>query len=239
MCNVSEVVFTYCVTKCVLVTTGYRGTDCSELCPEGTFGEDCAQRCNCKNGAKCSSENGRCNCTAGEPTPNFVCFSQSSACCTIHSWPKRGYTSLYCSIFLSYKFLPTLSPQHFFTFWQEVCCSLTEQFKFSTVIVLIIHILKFRCMKLSLYCLLVWWGWSSFFLSCITLTDGLGWGIVHIATVLRVGWFTAWTHVGGGIFHIYSDWPWSPPLPLFSVYQVFSGGKVARVWLWPPTASSS
>jgi hypothetical protein len=50
----------------LLWLTGYRGTDCSELCPSGTFGEDCAQRCNCKNGAKCSTENGRCNCTSGE-----------------------------------------------------------------------------------------------------------------------------------------------------------------------------
>lgn len=73
----------YCILMYVSVTTGYRGTDCSELCPEGTFGEDCAQKCNCKNGAKCSTENGRCNCTAGELLPIFMCFSQSRAHCRL------------------------------------------------------------------------------------------------------------------------------------------------------------
>jgi hypothetical protein len=90
MCNCLEGVsgHFYCIMTCVCVTTGYRGTDCSELCPQGTFGEDCAQSCNCKNGAKCSSENGRCNCTAGELVPIFVSFGQSRAYGTVRCWLK-------------------------------------------------------------------------------------------------------------------------------------------------------
>lgn len=81
---------TYYILMYVSVIVGYRGTDCSELCPEGTFGEDCAQKCNCKNSAKCSSENGRCNCTAGELVPVCVCFIQGRAHGTVHCWLKRG-----------------------------------------------------------------------------------------------------------------------------------------------------
>ena len=44
---------------------GYRGEQCELLCHEGWYGIDCSQRCDCHNGATCSTETGQCNCTTG------------------------------------------------------------------------------------------------------------------------------------------------------------------------------
>jgi hypothetical protein len=35
------------------------------------------------------------------------------------------------------------------------------------------------------------------------------------------------------------DRSWDPPSPLYNGYRVFSGGKAARAWHWPPTPSSA
>ena len=34
-------------------------------CPEGFYGEDCSEECECQNGASCDDLTGQCNCTAG------------------------------------------------------------------------------------------------------------------------------------------------------------------------------
>lgn len=34
-------------------------------CPQGRFGEQCSQTCECQNGARCDHVSGRCSCTAG------------------------------------------------------------------------------------------------------------------------------------------------------------------------------
>lgn len=44
---------------------GYHGVSCNVTCPEGTYGEDCSNKCQCNNGAKCSPESGMCLCLAG------------------------------------------------------------------------------------------------------------------------------------------------------------------------------
>lgn len=44
---------------------GFTGYLCGETCANGSFGEDCAQKCDCKNGATCSPETGQCQCPAG------------------------------------------------------------------------------------------------------------------------------------------------------------------------------
>eukprot|EP00058_Branchiostoma_floridae_P001873 XP_002587361.1 hypothetical protein BRAFLDRAFT_96244 [Branchiostoma floridae] len=40
--------------------TGFRGDECDEFCPQGRFGADCNQNCNCKNGSNCNIYTGRC-----------------------------------------------------------------------------------------------------------------------------------------------------------------------------------
>lgn len=38
---------------------------CLNTCPEGTYGIDCKEKCQCENGAKCSNINGTCICSNG------------------------------------------------------------------------------------------------------------------------------------------------------------------------------
>jgi hypothetical protein len=39
---------------------GFQGEKCEEICHPGYYGQDCAQKCKCKNGAMCSPETGQC-----------------------------------------------------------------------------------------------------------------------------------------------------------------------------------
>jgi hypothetical protein len=41
--------------------------------------------------------------------------------------------------------------------------------------------------------------------------------------------------VGGEIFRTRPDRPCGPPSILYDGYGVFTGGKTAGVWRWPPT----
>lgn len=50
---------------CVCVCAGWRGSDCSAPCSEGTWGPGCNATCHCANGAKCNLADGSCTCTAG------------------------------------------------------------------------------------------------------------------------------------------------------------------------------
>ena len=34
-------------------------------CPEGFYGDDCTEECECQNGASCDDNTGQCNCTEG------------------------------------------------------------------------------------------------------------------------------------------------------------------------------
>ncbi|XP_046521230.1 N-acetylglucosamine-1-phosphodiester alpha-N-acetylglucosaminidase isoform X2 [Equus quagga] len=44
---------------------GWTGSNCSEACTNGSFGENCAQKCRCQNGAACDPVRGTCTCPAG------------------------------------------------------------------------------------------------------------------------------------------------------------------------------
>jgi len=45
--------------------------------------------------------------------------------------------------------------------------------------------------------------------------------------------------VGGEIFRTSPDRPWGPPSLLYNRYRVFTGGKAAGAWRWPPVPSSA
>lgn len=49
----------------LLLFLGYRGVLCDTTCPEGTYGENCSNECQCNNGAECSPESGKCLCPPG------------------------------------------------------------------------------------------------------------------------------------------------------------------------------
>lgn len=55
----------YLLFNYVRLFLGYRGKSCNETCPEGTYGENCSNECQCSNGAKCSPESGMCLCPTG------------------------------------------------------------------------------------------------------------------------------------------------------------------------------
>ncbi|XP_037669947.1 N-acetylglucosamine-1-phosphodiester alpha-N-acetylglucosaminidase [Choloepus didactylus] len=44
---------------------GWTGSNCSEACTNGSFGEDCARKCQCQNGAACDPVHGTCTCPPG------------------------------------------------------------------------------------------------------------------------------------------------------------------------------
>nr|KAF6441597.1 N-acetylglucosamine-1-phosphodiester alpha-N-acetylglucosaminidase [Rousettus aegyptiacus] len=44
---------------------GWTGSNCSEACTNGSFGEDCAKKCQCQNGAACDPAQGTCTCPPG------------------------------------------------------------------------------------------------------------------------------------------------------------------------------
>ncbi|XP_028375750.1 N-acetylglucosamine-1-phosphodiester alpha-N-acetylglucosaminidase isoform X1 [Phyllostomus discolor] len=44
---------------------GWTGSNCSEACSNGSFGEDCAKKCQCQNGATCDPVLGTCTCPPG------------------------------------------------------------------------------------------------------------------------------------------------------------------------------
>jgi hypothetical protein len=53
---------------------------------------------------------------------------------------------------------------------------------------------------------------------------------------LTTGWTVRGSNSGGGeIFFTRPDRPWGPPSLLYNGYRVFTGGKAAGAWCWPPT----
>ncbi|XP_072798364.1 N-acetylglucosamine-1-phosphodiester alpha-N-acetylglucosaminidase isoform X2 [Vicugna pacos] len=44
---------------------GWTGSNCSEACTNGSFGEECAKKCQCHNGATCDPVQGTCTCPPG------------------------------------------------------------------------------------------------------------------------------------------------------------------------------
>jgi hypothetical protein len=53
---------------------------------------------------------------------------------------------------------------------------------------------------------------------------------------LATGWTVRESNPGGGeIFRTHPDRPWGPPSLLYNRHRVFTGGKTAGAWCWPPT----
>ncbi|PIK54330.1 hypothetical protein BSL78_08758 [Apostichopus japonicus] len=44
---------------------GFLGSDCTEICPDGFYGQNCSTSCECVNLRSCNHVNGSCNCTDG------------------------------------------------------------------------------------------------------------------------------------------------------------------------------
>ncbi|PRD22151.1 UNVERIFIED_CONTAM: Multiple epidermal growth factor-like domains protein 11 [Trichonephila clavipes] len=44
---------------------GWKGGNCELPCSSDYYGQDCAQKCECENGATCNPVDGSCTCTPG------------------------------------------------------------------------------------------------------------------------------------------------------------------------------
>ncbi|XP_006895303.1 PREDICTED: LOW QUALITY PROTEIN: N-acetylglucosamine-1-phosphodiester alpha-N-acetylglucosaminidase [Elephantulus edwardii] len=54
-----------CIESGCSCKAGWTGSNCSEACTNGSFGQDCAQKCQCQNGAACDPVHGTCTCPPG------------------------------------------------------------------------------------------------------------------------------------------------------------------------------
>ncbi|XP_078396917.1 N-acetylglucosamine-1-phosphodiester alpha-N-acetylglucosaminidase isoform X4 [Cetorhinus maximus] len=48
-----------------LCDAGWMGTNCSDVCPNGFYGDGCSQKCHCINGGNCDHIHGTCSCLPG------------------------------------------------------------------------------------------------------------------------------------------------------------------------------
>ena len=87
ICDMSK---SNCLIHCVIILP------CYLACPEGFYGQDCSQTCDCLNGATCSPFDGTCTCAEGytgtrcetrklEPTTVALLFIYVVRCSTILS----------------------------------------------------------------------------------------------------------------------------------------------------------
>ncbi|GIX92062.1 hypothetical protein CEXT_634731 [Caerostris extrusa] len=57
---------------------GYTGIKCEEVCPIGTWGKNCAESCDCKNGGKCLPDTGK----SATAKNNAICDKAEGCICT-------------------------------------------------------------------------------------------------------------------------------------------------------------
>ncbi|KAJ7305715.1 hypothetical protein JRQ81_010081 [Phrynocephalus forsythii] len=70
-----------CTEEGCVCDAGWLGTDCKEVCPEGSYGDVCAQKCLCVNGGRCDPVSGSCTCPDGY---------QGALCEEACSWGRYG-----------------------------------------------------------------------------------------------------------------------------------------------------
>ncbi|XP_072838621.2 N-acetylglucosamine-1-phosphodiester alpha-N-acetylglucosaminidase [Pogona vitticeps] len=58
-----------CTEEGCVCDAGWTGADCSEGCPNGTYGDGCAHRCLCLNAGRCDPVHGSCACPDGYRGP--------------------------------------------------------------------------------------------------------------------------------------------------------------------------
>lgn len=66
-----------------------QGSVCTERCPEGRFGSNCAEECLCHNRGKCDPESGQCQCAKGFTGSRCVHEGSSSPSLMLTDFPSR------------------------------------------------------------------------------------------------------------------------------------------------------
>ncbi|CAG0887965.1 unnamed protein product [Darwinula stevensoni] len=61
-----------------LIFAGYRGPLCGGKCRKGRYGKNCALKCNCKNNATCSHEDGKCICEPELPVSSLFYLAMTT-----------------------------------------------------------------------------------------------------------------------------------------------------------------
>nr|XP_021385373.1 N-acetylglucosamine-1-phosphodiester alpha-N-acetylglucosaminidase [Lonchura striata domestica] len=54
-----------CSAAGCLCDAGWTGSNCTEACAPGSYGESCSQKCRCQHGSSCDPVHGACSCPAG------------------------------------------------------------------------------------------------------------------------------------------------------------------------------
>ncbi|XP_036248417.1 N-acetylglucosamine-1-phosphodiester alpha-N-acetylglucosaminidase [Molothrus ater] len=84
-----------CSAAGCLCDAGWTGSNCTEACAPGSFGQSCSQQCRCQHGGSCDPVHGACSCPAGfygtscehECPPGWFGPSCRSRCACDHSCP--------------------------------------------------------------------------------------------------------------------------------------------------------
>lgn len=82
---------------CTLLSPGYVGLTCQHPCSGNTWGPECSNKCNCRNGGECNHVTGTCNCMPGftgadckEPChEGFYGTNCSQTCRCVHGQCRR------------------------------------------------------------------------------------------------------------------------------------------------------
>ena len=100
--NVTKVLFTNTLRR--FLRPSFNSNNCSKskkfiehlvfdltVCPEGSYGSRCAQRCRCFENAHCDPVEGACQCPAGRTGKycqkgKFVFITKKSLICTVNVW---------------------------------------------------------------------------------------------------------------------------------------------------------